>query len=32
LNNNPANVAARIHQMAAETDEILKGAELYGTS
>lgn len=32
LNNNPAKVSARIHEMAAETDEILKGAELYGTS
>jgi multiple sugar transport system substrate-binding protein len=32
LNNNPAKVADTVHQMAAETDELLKGADLYGTS
>jgi multiple sugar transport system substrate-binding protein len=32
LNNAPAKVAARIHEMAAETDEILKGGGLYGTA
>jgi multiple sugar transport system substrate-binding protein len=32
LNNNPANVAATIRTMAAETDQILKAADLYGTT
>jgi multiple sugar transport system substrate-binding protein len=30
LNGNPANIAARIHDMAAETDDILKSGGLYG--
>jgi len=30
LNNNPAKVAGTIHTMAAETDQILKTADLYG--
>lgn len=32
LNNSPAKIAERIRGMAAETDEILKGAGLYGTT
>ncbi len=32
LNNNPAKIAERVREMATETDEILKGAGLYGTS
>lgn len=32
LNNDSAKIAARIHEMAAETDGILKGAGLYGTA
>ena len=31
LNGNPAKVADAIHQMAAEADELLKGAGVYGT-
>jgi multiple sugar transport system substrate-binding protein len=30
LKGNPANVAAKIHEMAAQTDQILKDAKLYG--
>ncbi len=32
LNNNPAKIADTVHQMAAETDELLKGGGLYGAS
>jgi len=32
LNNNPGKIADTVHQMAAETDELLKGGNLYGTS
>ena len=32
LNNNSAKIAEAIHQMATETDDLLKGAGLYGTS
>ena len=32
LNNSPAKIAERVSAMAAETDEILKGAGLYGTT
>jgi multiple sugar transport system substrate-binding protein len=31
LKGNPANVAAKIHEMAVQTDQILKDAKLYGT-
>ncbi len=31
LNGNPAKIASAIHQMAAEADELLKGAGVYGT-
>ena len=31
LNGNPAKVADAVHQMAAETDDLLKGAGVYGT-
>ena len=32
LNSNPGKIADTVHQMAAETDELLKGGNLYGTS
>ena len=31
LKGNPAAVAAKIHEMAVQTDQILKDAKLYGT-
>lgn len=32
LNNDPAKIAARVHDLAAETDEILKSGGLYGVT
>ena len=32
LKGNPQNIAARIHEMAQQTDQILKDAKLYGTA
>ena len=31
LKGNPTNVAAKVHEMAVQTDQILKDAKLYGT-